>query len=260
MGVAPPPPPPPPPPSNIRGLWSTSFVTLTPLITRWRREGAAELAEQQNALVLTLEGRLESLSAERQLLAKQHMLLSADVEQHRADLGLVIREAIPVLRACHVLDAPVDAMGPSSASPGTATLGNIVAFDGFSANLPLLDVTQRMSSTVRSLLGAANELAGSKDALRSCQGSADRLQGVVRSLEVANQVSQRENQSLRHQLFGQVTGTASSFGHFQPSASGEEIDSSVIEHSPRHHPAVPATPSEAVIEQHRRDHMDTQNR
>lgn len=235
-------------------------MKVTSSIARRCRAGAAELAEQQNALVLTLEGRLESLSAERQLLAKQHMLLSADVEQHRAELVLVIREAVPVLRACHVVGAPIDAVGGSAVSPGLAISGNAFASDGFSATLPLLDVTQRMSSTVRSLLGAANELAGTKDALRSCQGSADRLQGVVRSLEVANQVSQRENQSLRHQLYGQVTGGASCFDPQQPFTDVEDIDSATIEHSTYNRPAVPATPSEALIEQHRRDQLETQNR
>ena len=50
---------------------NTTATTASATAAAAELEGAAELAEQQNALTLTLEGRLENLSAEKQMLENQ---------------------------------------------------------------------------------------------------------------------------------------------------------------------------------------------
>ena len=214
--------------------------------------------------MLTLEGRLETICAEKHSVTNQLVLLGADVDQHRADLELVLREAAPLLRtssaALHVRAGGSDDM-------------KTAGFSGLSPSAPLLNVTQSVSSTMRSLVALANELPGTKEALRACQGSADRLQGVVRSLEIANQVSQRENQSLRHQLFGRNAVDGSSMGpRAQTDAAppllltpgNKDKDGIDVATTPAQPPAanvvVHATPSEALIEQHRRELVSLQQK
>ncbi|GMH93704.1 hypothetical protein TL16_g12703 [Triparma laevis f. inornata] len=57
-------------------------------------ESAAELAERQGALALTLEGRLEALSAERALLSSQFHAAQNELEQYRAELSSMLSFAI----------------------------------------------------------------------------------------------------------------------------------------------------------------------
>ena len=56
-------------------------------------ESAAELAERQGALAITLEGRLESLSKERALLANQLQANKAEMEEYNRDLSSAIENA-----------------------------------------------------------------------------------------------------------------------------------------------------------------------
>lgn len=187
------------------------------LETRWRREaseqrsemdhlkveleGAAQLAEQQNALVLTLESRLENVGADKQLIDSRYMLLTSEVQQHRTDINLVLREIGPILTG--VLHERTG----SEKSGGINLDQHFFPLEEFSERTPLPEVTQKVATTLRGLSAVVHQLEGTKVALRACKGSVDRLQGVVRSLEIANQVTQRENQSLRHQLFGQTSNS-----------------------------------------------------
>jgi hypothetical protein len=61
-------------------------------------EGAAELAERQNALTLTLEGRLDALSSERQLLQQQLAGVTGEADDTRAALVRALTSLLPPLR------------------------------------------------------------------------------------------------------------------------------------------------------------------
>ncbi|GMI02120.1 hypothetical protein TrVE_jg2508 [Triparma verrucosa] len=74
--------------ADLAGLKSESTALNSEL------ESAAELAERQGALALTLEGRLEALSAERALLSSQFHASQNELEQYRAELNSMLSFAI----------------------------------------------------------------------------------------------------------------------------------------------------------------------
>jgi len=57
-------------------------------------ESAAELAERQGALAVTLEGRLEALTSERAMLSAQFHGSQTEIEQYRSDLSAALSKAV----------------------------------------------------------------------------------------------------------------------------------------------------------------------
>lgn len=67
---------------------------------------------------------------------------------------------------------------------------------------PLPAIAKRTSQILRMFAKTCTLSVTAKEALRTSQQTIDQLNNVVRSLEGAQQASQRENQALRTQLFG----------------------------------------------------------
>ena len=74
--------------ADIAGLKSEETALSSEL------ESAAELAERQGALALTLEGRLEALSAERAMLSAQFHASQNELEQYRSELFAAMNRAV----------------------------------------------------------------------------------------------------------------------------------------------------------------------
>mmetsp|Transcript_18290 Transcript_18290/g.38041 ORF Transcript_18290/g.38041 Transcript_18290/m.38041 type:complete len:635 (+) Transcript_18290:132-2036(+) len=95
-------------------------------------ESAAELAERQGALAVTLEGRLEALSAERAMLSAQFHASQTEIEQYRSELSAALSKAVALAQDNITLSSTVD---PSS-STSTVVACVCECLDKLSTSLP----------------------------------------------------------------------------------------------------------------------------
>ena len=98
------------------------------------------------------------------------MLLTSEVQQHRTDINLVLREIGPILTG--VLHERTG----SEKSVGINLDQHFFPLEEFSERTPLPEVTQKVATTLRGLSAVVHQLEGTKVALRACKGSVDRLQ------------------------------------------------------------------------------------
>lgn len=68
------------------------------LAMRAELESAAELAERQNALAITLEGKLDSVLSEKKLLEKQLSSLHSEVAEAQSRLLEDVNGLLPLLK------------------------------------------------------------------------------------------------------------------------------------------------------------------
>ena len=98
------------------------------------------------------------------------MLLTSEVQQHRADINFVLREIGPSFT------------GVLHEKTGRERDGGInldqqfFPLEEFSERTPLPEITQKVATTLRGLSATVHQLEGTKVALRACKGSVDRLQ------------------------------------------------------------------------------------
>ena len=136
--------------SEINALRSENIGVASEL------ESAAELAERQGALAVTLEGRLEALSAERAMLSAQFHASQTEIEQYRSDLSAALSKAMTLTQDNVTLSSTVD----SSSPPSAVVVGVCECLDKLSS--ALFDVTnQLVEARARLEMGEVTRLARS---------------------------------------------------------------------------------------------------